>query len=60
MQTSDIRWQQRLEGNALLLPPTLEKDAWWSEMEQVLASFQSMEPVERRRESLLDDVWELE
>jgi antitoxin VapB len=44
------------QGDALVLRPKLEKDAWWAEMEQVLASFEGLEPVERRREPLPDDV----
>ena len=44
------------QGDALVLRPKLEKDAWWAEMEQTLASFEGMEPVERRREPLPDDV----
>ncbi len=48
------------QGNALLLRPKLDKDAWWDEMEAILASFEGMEPVERSHGPLPGDVSELD
>jgi antitoxin VapB len=48
------------QGDALVLRPKLDKEAWWAEMEQILASFEGMEPIERTRGLLPDDVSELD
>lgn len=48
------------QGNALVLRPKLDKDAWWDEMEKILASFEGMEPIERSHDDLSDDIAELD
>ena len=45
------------QGDAVLLRPKLQtKDEWWDEMEQILAGFEGMEPIERERAVLTDDI----
>jgi antitoxin VapB len=45
------------QGDAVILRPKVQsKEEWWAEMEQVLASFEGMEPVERIRDELPDDI----
>ena len=44
-------------GDAVVLRPKVQtKDEWWDEMEQILAGFEGMEPIERERGVLKDDV----
>lgn len=44
------------QGDAVILRPKLQsKDDWWNEMEQILASFEGMEPIERDHGPLPDD-----
>ncbi len=43
-------------GNAVILRPKLDKDEWWAEMEKILDGFEGMEPVERDRSPLRDDI----
>lgn len=45
-------------GDAVIMRPKLSKDAWWDEMEQILASFEGMEPIERDHDGLPDDIAE--
>ncbi len=45
------------QGDAVILRPKLQsKEAWWDEMEKVLASFEGMAPIERERGGLDDDI----
>jgi len=48
------------KGDAVILRPKLDKDAWWDEMEKILASFEEMEPIERSHDDLSDDIAELD
>ena len=48
------------KGDAVILRPKLDKDAWWDEMEKILASFEGMEPIERSHDDLSDDIAELD
>lgn len=44
-------------GNAVVLRPKIEsKEEWWAKMEKILASFESMEEVDRDRSPLVDDI----
>ena len=41
------------QGNAVVLRPKLDKDAWWAEMETLIGSVQGMpEAIERDRSGL--------
>lgn len=42
------------QGDAVVLRPKLEADAWWAQMEAILAGFEGMEPVERDQSPLRD------
>jgi antitoxin VapB len=45
------------QGDAVILRPKVQsKEEWWAEMEKVLASFEGMEPIERDRDDLPDDI----
>lgn len=45
------------QGDAVILRPKVQsKEEWWAEMEQVLASFEGMEQIERIRDELPDDI----
>ncbi|WP_332776965.1 antitoxin [Polaromonas sp.] len=44
------------QGDAVVLRPKLSKDEWWANMEKTLAAFKGMEPVERVRAPLRDDI----
>lgn len=49
------------QGDAVVLRPKLEnKDDWWVRMEKILAEFEGMEPVERDRGLLIDDILSLD
>lgn len=43
-------------GDALVLRPCPSEDAWWTQMEAVLAGFEGMDFVERDRKPLSDDL----
>ena len=45
------------QGDAVILRPKLaSKEEWWAEMEKILDGFEGMEPIERDRSPLRDDV----
>lgn len=44
------------QGDAVVLRPKPNKDAWWARMEKILAGFEGMEEVERDRSPLRDDI----
>ena len=45
------------QGDAVILRPKVQsKEEWWDEMERVLAGFEGMEPIERNRGVLADDI----
>ena len=45
------------QGDAVILRPKVQtKDEWWDEMEKILAGFEGMEPIERERGVLKDDL----
>ena len=45
------------QGDAVILRPKVQsKDEWWAEMEQILAGFEGMEPIERDRGPIKDDL----
>jgi antitoxin VapB len=48
------------QGDAVVLRPKLDKDAWWDEMEKILASFEGMELIERNHGPLTDDIASLD
>ena len=53
--TSEVTIER--QGDAVILRPKVQtKDEWWDEMEQILAGFQGMEPIERERGVLKDDL----
>ncbi len=53
--TSEVTIER--QGDAVILRPKVQtKDEWWDEMEQILAGFEGMEPVERARGPLKDDL----
>jgi antitoxin VapB len=44
-------------GDAVVLRPKLNKDAWWTKMEKILAGFDGMpDDIERDRSALSDPV----
>jgi antitoxin VapB len=44
------------QGDAVILrPKPTTKEDWWDEMENILASFEGMEPIERDHGPLPDD-----
>ena len=53
--TSEVTIER--QGDAVILRPKVQtKDEWWDEMEQILAGFEGMEPIERDRSPLKDDL----
>jgi len=45
------------QGDAVILRPKLaSKEQWWAEMEKILDGFEGMEPIERDRSPLRDDI----
>ena len=53
--TSEVTIER--QGDAVILRPKVQtKDEWWDEMEQILAGFEGMEPIERNRGSIKDDL----
>ena len=53
--TSEVTIER--QGDAVILRPKVQtKDEWWDEMEQILAGFEGMEPIERERGPLKDDL----
>lgn len=52
--TSEVTVER--QGDAVILRPKQTKDEWWAEMEQILAGFEGMEPIERERGILKDDI----
>ena len=53
--TSEVTVER--QGDAVILRPKVQtKDEWWDEMEQILAGFEGMEPIERERGVLKDDL----
>ena len=53
--TSEVTIER--QGDAVILRPKVQnKDEWWDEMEQILAGFEGMEPIERNRGPIKDDL----
>lgn len=53
--TSEVTVER--QGDAVILRPKVQtKDEWWDEMEQILAGFEGMEPIERDRSPPKDDL----
>ena len=53
--TSEVTIER--QGDAVILRPKVQtKDEWWAEMEQILAGFGGMEPIERDRGPIKDDL----
>ena len=53
--TSEVTIER--QGDAVILRPKVQtKDEWWDEMEQILAGFEGMEPIERDRSPPKDDL----
>ena len=53
--TSEVTIER--QGDAIILRPKVQtKDEWWDEMEQILAGFEGMEPIERDRSPIKDDL----
>ena len=53
--TSEVTVER--QGDAVILRPKVQtKDEWWDEMEQILAGFEGMEPIERDRGPIKDDL----
>ena len=53
--TSEVTIER--QGDAVILRPKVQtKDEWWAEMEQILAGFEGMEPIERDRGPIKDDL----
>lgn len=53
--TSEVTVEK--QGDAVILRPKVQTtDEWWDEMEQILAGFEGMEPIERDRSTLSDPV----
>lgn len=52
--TSEVTVER--QGDAVILRPKQTKDEWWAEMEKILAGFEGMEPIERERGILKDDI----
>lgn len=53
--TSEVTIER--QGDAVILRPKVQtKDEWWDEMEQILAGFEGMEPIERDRGPIKDDL----
>jgi antitoxin VapB len=53
--TSEVTIER--QGDAVILRPKVQtKDEWWDEMEQILAGFEGMEPIERDRGPIEDDL----
>jgi len=45
------------QGDAVILRPKhASKEEWWAEMEKILDGFEGMEPIERDRSPLRDDI----
>jgi antitoxin VapB len=53
--TSEVTIER--QGDAVILRPKVQtKDEWWDEMEKILAGFEGMEPIERDRGPIKDDL----
>lgn len=53
--TKEVLIEKR--GDMVILRPKHEtKEEWWAKMEKILDGFEGMEPIERDRTPLLDDI----